>query len=128
LVYQKILEFYKVALEVLSKSGARMVLRMMLDNVRLPEIVEDFLKRAGTLHKLVVNATQELLLEIKTMLYEQESMSHPLSAQQDHRLIDPSFTVAGQREIIPTGSTSCGVVRPSHGSGLQIPVVTPELQ
>ena len=105
-----------------------MVLRMMLDNVRLPEIVEDFLKRADTLHKLVVNATQELLLEIKTMLYEQESMIHPLSAQQDHRLIESSFTVAWQREIIPSRSASCGVVQSSHGSGLRIPVITPEFQ
>lgn len=50
-----------------------MVLRMMLDNVRLPEIVADFLERTGALHKLVANATHEILVEVKTMLYEQES-------------------------------------------------------
>jgi hypothetical protein len=73
LVYQKIIEFYKVAIEVLADSGAKMVLRMMLNNVRLPEIVGEFLQRTGALHKLVVNATHEILVEVKTMLYERES-------------------------------------------------------
>lgn len=65
--------FYKVALEVLTGSGAKLVLRMMLNDVRLPEIVRDLLERSGALHKLVTNATHEILMEIKTMLYGHES-------------------------------------------------------
>lgn len=50
-----------------------MVLRLMLNNVRLPEIVEEFSKRTDALNRLVVNATQEILLELRTMLFDQES-------------------------------------------------------
>jgi hypothetical protein len=45
----------------------------MLDNVQLPDIVGNIIERTGTLHKLVANATHEILVEVKTMLYEQES-------------------------------------------------------
>ena len=72
-VYQKILEFYKVAYEILTRSGAKLVLKMIRDNERLPNIVQDFLKHAETLRKLVEKATWEVVEDIKTMLYDSES-------------------------------------------------------
>lgn len=71
-----------------------MILRVMLNNVRLPEIVGDFLKRSGALNKLVVNATQEILLEIKTMLYDQESENTSQVFDKGQVLMLRSFPVA----------------------------------
>jgi len=74
LVYQKLLEFYNVAFEILTREGAKLVMKMILENDRLPSIVEEFLGRAENLQKLVQNAIWEILGDIQTMLYDQESM------------------------------------------------------
>jgi DNA replication initiation complex subunit (GINS family) len=74
LVYQKLLEFYNVAFEILTRKGAKLVMKMILENDRLPSIVEEFLGRAENLQKLVQNAIWEILGDIQTMLYDQESM------------------------------------------------------
>lgn len=68
-----------------------MVLRMMLNNVRLPEIVGDLLEQTGTLHKLVANATHEILVEVKTMLYEQESTNNSETVGEVSMLTISSF-------------------------------------
>jgi hypothetical protein len=64
---------------------------MMLNNVRLPEIVGDLLERTGTLHKLVVNATHEILVEVKTILHEQQSTNNPKMVGEGPMLIISSF-------------------------------------
>ena len=74
LVYQKLLEFYNVAFEILTRKGAKLVMKMILENDRLPNIVQEFLGRAEHLQKLVQNAIWEILGDIQTMLYDQESM------------------------------------------------------
>jgi hypothetical protein len=74
LVYQKLLEFYNAAFEILSKKGAKLVMKMILENGRLPNIVKDFLKHANNLRKLVQKATWEIVEDIKAMLYDHESM------------------------------------------------------
>jgi hypothetical protein len=74
LVYQKLLEFYNVAFEILTRKGAKLVMKMILENDRLPSIVEEFLGRAENLQKLVQNSIWEILGDIQTMLYDQESM------------------------------------------------------
>jgi hypothetical protein len=66
----------------------------MLNNVRLPEIVEDFSKRTDALNRLVVNATQGILLEVRTMLYDQESENFSKMVAKDHVLIVCSRPVA----------------------------------
>ncbi|MCJ1435357.1 hypothetical protein MMC27_004729 [Xylographa pallens] len=71
-VYQKILEFYKVAFEILTRKGAKLVMKIILENDRLPNIVQDFLRNAGTLRKVVQKATLEIVVDIKTMLYDHE--------------------------------------------------------
>jgi hypothetical protein len=77
LVYQKLLEFYNAAFEILSRKGAKLVMKMILENGRLPDIVKDFLKHADNLRKLVQNATWEIVEDIKAMLYDHEStVSH----------------------------------------------------
>lgn len=72
-VYQKILEFYKVAHEILTRRGAKLVMKMVLETDRLPNVVEDFLRHADTLRKLIEKATWEIVEDIKTMLYDSES-------------------------------------------------------
>jgi hypothetical protein len=72
-VYQKLLEFYKVAFEILTKKGTKLVMRLILENDRLPNIVQDFLKHADILRKLVQKATWEIVEDIIAMLYDHES-------------------------------------------------------
>jgi hypothetical protein len=74
-VYQKILEFYKVAHEILTRKGAKLVMKMVLETDRLPNVVEDFLRHADTLQKLIEKATWEIVEDIKAMLYDSESKS-----------------------------------------------------
>lgn len=73
LVYQKLLEFYNVAFKILTRKGAKLVLKMILQNNQLPSIVEEFLRHADNLRKLVQKATWEIVGDIKAMLYDQES-------------------------------------------------------
>ncbi|KAK3897898.1 hypothetical protein C8A05DRAFT_38527 [Staphylotrichum tortipilum] len=72
LVYQKLLEFYASAFEMLSKKGVKLALEVVLDNGRLPAIVDEFLKHADHLRKLVQKATWEIVEDIKAMLYDHE--------------------------------------------------------
>ncbi|RTE84332.1 hypothetical protein BHE90_001195 [Fusarium euwallaceae] len=72
LVYKKLLEFYSAAYEILSRRGANVIVRLILENGHLPEIVQDFLRQADTLRKLVQKATLEIVEDIKAMLYDQE--------------------------------------------------------
>lgn len=73
LVYQKILEFYEAAFEILTKRGAKLIMKMVLENGRLPNIVQDFLKYSENLQKLVQKATWEIMEDVKAMLYDHES-------------------------------------------------------
>lgn len=73
-MYQKLLEFYNVAFEILTRKGAKLVLKIILENDRLPDIIKDFLKHADNLRKLVQKATWEIVEDIKSMLYDYESM------------------------------------------------------
>lgn len=72
-VYQKILEFYKVAHEILTRRGVKLVMKMILETDRLPNIVQDFLKHADILRKLVEKATWEVVEDVRAMLYDSES-------------------------------------------------------
>lgn len=60
---------------MLNKKGAKLVMRMILENERLPNIVQDFLRHADNLRKLVQKATWEIVEDIKAMLYDRESKS-----------------------------------------------------
>jgi hypothetical protein len=73
LVYQKLLEFYNVAFKILTRKGAKLVLKMILQNNQLPSIVQEFLIHADNLRKLVQKATWEIVGDIKALLYDQES-------------------------------------------------------
>ena len=77
LVYQKLLEFYVTAFEILTRKGAKLVMKLILKNSHLPDIVKDFLDHADNLRKLVQKATWEIVEDIKTMLYDYESMLFP---------------------------------------------------
>lgn len=72
-MYQKILEFYQVAHEMLTRRGVKLVITMVLETDRLPNIVQDFLRHADILRKLVEKATWEIVEDIKAMLYDSES-------------------------------------------------------
>jgi hypothetical protein len=73
-VYKKILEFYQAAHDILSKRGGRLAMKIILETDRLPNIIEEFLKQADTLRKLIEKATLEIVADIKNMLYDGESM------------------------------------------------------
>ncbi|WPB02450.1 uncharacterized protein RHO25_007085 [Cercospora beticola] len=72
LVYVKILEFYNVALDVLAKKGTGLLLKLLQEKERLPEIVQDFLKHADALGRLVTNATLEITADIRDILTQFE--------------------------------------------------------
>ncbi|KAF7948394.1 uncharacterized protein EAE97_003805 [Botrytis byssoidea] len=72
LVYQKLLEFYITAFEILTRKGAKLVMSLVLKDSHLPDIVKDFLDHADNLRKLVQKATWEIVEDIKTMLYDYE--------------------------------------------------------
>ncbi|KAM7189105.1 hypothetical protein V8F33_010226 [Rhypophila sp. PSN 637] len=72
LVYQKLLEFYQAAFDILTRKGVKLIMRAVLDNGHLPAIVSDFLKYAELLRKLVEKATWEIVTDIKEMLYDRE--------------------------------------------------------
>ncbi|KAF5873600.1 putative ankyrin repeat protein [Botrytis fragariae] len=72
LVYQKLLEFYITAFEILTRKGAKLVMRLILKDSHLPDIVKDFLDHADNLRKLVQKATWEIVEDIKIMLYDYE--------------------------------------------------------
>lgn len=48
-------------------------MKMALETDRLPNIVQGFLSHADNLRKLVQNATWEIAVDIKAMLYDGES-------------------------------------------------------
>lgn len=73
MVYRKILEFYKAGYEILTRKGARLVMKIVVETDRLPAIVDDFLTHAGNLRNLVQKATWEIVDDIKSMLYDRES-------------------------------------------------------
>ncbi|KAK4042994.1 hypothetical protein C8A01DRAFT_44062 [Parachaetomium inaequale] len=88
LVYQKLLEFYNVAFEMLSRRGVKLAMRMVLENGRLPTIVSDFLRHADHLRKLVEKAIWEIVEDIKAMLYDPQIArwlgSGKMSRQSQH--------------------------------------------
>ena len=73
-MYQKLLEFYVVSFEILTRKGVKLVMKIILENDRLPNIVSDFLKHADNLRKIVQKATWEIVEDIRTMLYDHQSM------------------------------------------------------
>ena len=73
-MYQKLLEFYNAAFKILTRKGVKLVMRVVLQDGGLPEIIQDFLRNADLLRKLVQKATWEIVEDIKAMLYDQESM------------------------------------------------------
>ncbi|KAJ9269456.1 hypothetical protein DTO212C5_4519 [Paecilomyces variotii] len=72
LVYQKILEFYQAAYDILTRKGARLIMKMVLETDRLPNIIQDFIKYSDILRNLVQKATWEVVEDIKSMLYDHE--------------------------------------------------------
>ncbi|KAF6799482.1 ankyrin repeat protein [Colletotrichum sojae] len=71
-VYQKLLEFYLSAYELLSKRRTRLALAVIVDTSELPDIVKDFLKQAEHLRRVVEKVTFDIVQDIKTMLYDEK--------------------------------------------------------
>ncbi|KAL4881143.1 hypothetical protein BJY04DRAFT_218660 [Aspergillus karnatakaensis] len=71
-VYRKVLEFYHVAVEMLTRKGANFVLKMVLETDRLPEIIEEFVRYSNMLEATIQKATLDVLDDIRTMLYDSE--------------------------------------------------------
>lgn len=71
-MYQKILEFYDAALNILTRKGAKMVMKMVLETDRLPTIVQEFLASADKLQMVIQKATLDILEDIQKLLYANE--------------------------------------------------------
>lgn len=85
MVYQKMLEFYKVAYEMLRRKGAKLLIKMVLETDRLPGIVSEFLRYSDTLRNLIQKATWEIMEDIKSMLYDYEIARWLGSDQMSHQ-------------------------------------------
>lgn len=68
LVYEKILEFYGAAVEILTRKRAKR-LQMFFETDRIPNIVQYFLTHADTLQNIIQKATFDILDDIKATLY-----------------------------------------------------------
>ena len=64
-----------------------MVMKLIMENDRLPNIVQDFLKHANTLRNLVQKATWEVVEDIKFMLYDRKSESYAKPSSSGYILI-----------------------------------------
>ena len=58
-------------------------MKMILETDRLPSVVQDFLRNADALRKLIEKATLEVVEDIKAMLYDHDSKSFRL-CERDH--------------------------------------------
>ncbi|KAL4781503.1 hypothetical protein BJX76DRAFT_350139 [Aspergillus varians] len=72
LVYQKLLEFYQAAFDLLKRRGLRLITKIMLETGRLPTIVQEFLTYANNLQATIQKATADILADISSMLYDRE--------------------------------------------------------
>ncbi|KAK7224785.1 hypothetical protein V2G26_012788 [Clonostachys chloroleuca] len=130
-VYRQMLKFYQAALEILSKQGAKLMLKMALETHHLPQLVQDFLRHADVLRKLVQKATWEIVEDIKAMLYDREIAiwlgSDKMSDQSQYhaslqdlradRACEPLlantnfidwYNAPEFRELVVLGQTGCG--------------------
>lgn len=76
-VYKSLLEFYKVAHEMLTRKGMALTLAVLSNSGPLPDAIQTFLGHATTLHKVVSKATLEIVQDIKRLLCDQESTLKP---------------------------------------------------
>lgn len=72
-MYKVILEFYATAHEMLTKRGKKLILTLVVENKRLPVIIQDFLLHADSLRRLIEKATCEIVEDIQAMLYDRQS-------------------------------------------------------
>ncbi|KAK9434875.1 NACHT domain protein [Metarhizium brunneum] len=79
-VYEKILEFYQAAYDILTRRKVKLVLKIILENDKLPAIIGEFITRASNLRNLIHTTTLEVVQEIQVMLYDQQSKSPFLPA------------------------------------------------
>ena len=109
LVCEKLLHFDMVAFQILSKRGAKMIVKIVLGKNELPDIIKDFLQHAELLHTLVEKAIWEVVEDIKLMLYDRDnesSVAQVVLANVPANLASSS-QLAGRREIELTESSQC---------------------
>jgi hypothetical protein len=78
-VYQKVIEFYQAVCDILSRKGSRLVMKMILENDRLPSIVQDFLRCSDILHNVVQTTTLRITQDIHSMLLDEKSEGFTLN-------------------------------------------------
>lgn len=70
---KKILEFYKAACDILTRKGAKLITTITFKNARFTDIVQDFLRYAESLHKIVQVVIADILGEINHMVCDNHS-------------------------------------------------------
>lgn len=77
MVYKKILEFYKAACDILTMKGTKLITKTAFQTAHLPDIVQDFLRFAESLHKIVQTVIADILDEINHLVCDNHSKSSP---------------------------------------------------
>jgi hypothetical protein len=72
-VYRELLEFYQAAHEILTSTGVKLILKVVLETKRLPEIVAQIVSHAASLDRLVSKATLKIAKDIAELLYDDQS-------------------------------------------------------
>ena len=72
-VYQKLLEFYAVAFKIFSRRGVDLILHLVWEHNRLPNIIDDIVNQISYLNTLIHKATAEIAHEIRTMMLDTTS-------------------------------------------------------
>ena len=85
-MYKKILKLYKAVSQALVGKASMFILRIILQNSHLRGIVEDFLREAETLRRLVEQEDWEIIQDTQKRLYGEESQSPTLNVDIQHYL------------------------------------------
>lgn len=59
----------------MAKKGMQLAIALLSEGGTPPDIVQDFLTHPEILHKIVQKATLEILEDIRSLLYDERSMS-----------------------------------------------------
>ncbi|KAJ6787705.1 hypothetical protein PWT90_10410 [Aphanocladium album] len=71
-VYQKLLEFYQAVHSIVMKKGVVLVLKIMVQNESLPQIMDQFVKKTELLRRAISNATAKKVADLNDMVTDQQ--------------------------------------------------------
>ena len=105
LVYKDLLLFYHEVTQVLARKSTALAWMSEQLNVRIPPVVEDFLRHADQLRQHIDNATAAIIRNIEEWVVEETSTCPPSDTRLQGWLIQSfaSQTIPGEPEDQPAG-------------------------